>query len=86
MKPVLQLERTGCGIASVAALAGVPYRQAQRTANRLGIFCRRQTVVVRDATGSSIAETLSLPYQEGDSLRIVVGIARSGTIGDQVAS
>ena len=38
MKPVVQLERTGCGIASVAALAGVPYRQAQRTANRLGIF------------------------------------------------
>ncbi len=25
-------------------------------------FCRRQTVVVPDATGSSIAETLSLPY------------------------
>lgn len=38
MKPVVQLEGTGCGIASVAALAGVPYRQAQRTANRLGIF------------------------------------------------
>ena len=38
MKPVVQLERTGCGIASVAALAGVSYRQAQRTANRLGIF------------------------------------------------
>jgi len=28
MKPVVQLERTGCGIASVAALAGVSYRQA----------------------------------------------------------
>jgi hypothetical protein len=38
VKPVVQLERTGCGIASVAALAGVSYRQAQRTANRLGIF------------------------------------------------
>jgi hypothetical protein len=38
MKPVVQLERTGCGIASVAALAGVNYRQAQRVANRLGIF------------------------------------------------
>ena len=37
MKPVVQLERTGCGIASVAALAGVSYRQAQRVANRLGI-------------------------------------------------
>ena len=38
MKPVVQLERTGCGIASVAALAGVSYRQAQRVANRLGIY------------------------------------------------
>ncbi len=38
MKPVVQLERTGCGIASVAALACVSYRQAQCVANRLGIF------------------------------------------------
>ena len=38
MKPVVQLERTGCGIASVAALAGVSYAQAKRVANRLGIF------------------------------------------------
>jgi hypothetical protein len=38
VKPVVQLERTGCGIASVAALAGVSYRQAQRVANSLGIY------------------------------------------------
>lgn len=38
MKHVVQLERTGCGIAAVAALAGVSYREAQRTANGLGIF------------------------------------------------
>lgn len=37
MKPVAQEERTGCGIASVAALAGVTYRQASRAAHRLGI-------------------------------------------------
>ena len=37
MKPVIQLERTGCGIASVATIAGVTYRQAQRAAHRLGI-------------------------------------------------
>lgn len=34
---MIQLERTGCGIASVAALAGVSYRAAQRSARRLGI-------------------------------------------------
>ena len=38
MKPVVQLERTGCGIASMAVLAGVTYAQATRVANRLGIF------------------------------------------------
>ena len=38
MKPVVQLERTGCGIASIAALVGVSYAQAKRVANRLGIF------------------------------------------------
>ena len=37
MKPVVQLERTGCGIASIAALAGVSYKAAQRSAWRLGI-------------------------------------------------
>jgi len=38
MKPVIQEERTGCGIASVATVAGVSYRRAQRAAKRLGIF------------------------------------------------
>ena len=38
MKPVVQLERTGCGIAAVATLAGVSYRETQRMANRVGIF------------------------------------------------
>lgn len=37
MKPVVQRERTGCGIASVAALAGVSYAQTKRAADRLGI-------------------------------------------------
>ena len=37
LKPVVQLEGTGCGIASVAALAGVSYKTAQRSAGRLGI-------------------------------------------------
>lgn len=38
MKPVVQKERSGCGIASVAALAGVDYARAKARANRLGIF------------------------------------------------
>lgn len=38
MKPVVQLEQTGCGIAAVVALVGANYDQAKRMANRLGIF------------------------------------------------
>src|SRR5262249_23148150 len=37
MKPVIQQEATGCGIASVAALSGVSYGAAKRVANRIGI-------------------------------------------------
>ena len=37
MKQVIQLERTGCGIASVAALAGVSYQAARRGAGCLGV-------------------------------------------------
>ncbi len=38
MKPVIQLERTGCGIASVAAIVGLSYPKAKSIANSLGIF------------------------------------------------
>lgn len=37
MKPVIQTEPTGCGIASVAAIAGVSYSRAKSVANSLGI-------------------------------------------------
>lgn len=37
MKPVVQEERTGCGIASVAAIAGLSYARAKAVAASLGI-------------------------------------------------
>lgn len=37
MKPVVQEDRTGCGIAAVAALAGVSYARAKAVAASLGI-------------------------------------------------
>ncbi len=37
-KPVVQEEATGCGIASVAAIAGIAYAAAKKSANGLGIF------------------------------------------------
>ena len=38
MKPVIQQEKTGCAIASAAALAGLSYEQAKGLANKLGIY------------------------------------------------
>ncbi|MGE3979487.1 MAG: hypothetical protein AB7F94_18170 [Nitrospira sp.] len=38
MKPILQGKMTGCGIASVAAIAGVSYALAQTAGASLGIF------------------------------------------------
>jgi len=38
MKAVVQAEKTGCGIASVATLARVSYARAKTEANRLGIY------------------------------------------------
>ena len=37
MKPVIQKETTGCGIASVAAIAEVSYNTARKEAAKLGI-------------------------------------------------
>lgn len=38
MEPVIQRERTGCGIAAAAAIAGISYARAKSVANALGIF------------------------------------------------
>lgn len=37
MRPVIQGEQTGCGIASVAALVEIKYAEAKKVANSLGI-------------------------------------------------
>jgi len=38
MKPVIQQELTGCGIACAAAIAGITYTKAKQIANRMGIY------------------------------------------------
>jgi len=44
VKPVVQLEPTGCGIASAAALAGLSYGEAKRIAGSLGIRAEDETL------------------------------------------
>lgn len=56
MKPVVQMERTGCGIASVAAIAGLSYPKTRSIASALGIFAHdrnlwSETALVRRLLG-----------------------------------
>ena len=44
MKPVIQQEKTGCGIASSAAIAGISYAKAKHIANDLGITAKDSTL------------------------------------------
>jgi hypothetical protein len=38
MKPVIQLEPSGCGIASVATITGFSYKKVKSIANSVGVF------------------------------------------------
>ena len=44
MKPVVQLQPTGCGIAAVAAIAGLSYPKAKAVAASLGIRAEDQAL------------------------------------------
>ena len=44
MKPLPQLESTGCGIASVAAIVGLSYPKAKSIANSIGIFAQDESL------------------------------------------
>ncbi len=44
MKPVVQEEKTGCAIASAAALAGISYNKAKNIANEMGIFAEDESL------------------------------------------
>jgi ABC-type bacteriocin/lantibiotic exporter with double-glycine peptidase domain len=44
LKPVIQQEATGCGIACCATLAGISYTKVKKLANGLGIFAEDSTL------------------------------------------
>lgn len=44
MRPVIQEESTGCGIASSAAIAGISYHEARAVANAMGIYADDQAL------------------------------------------
>ncbi len=48
MKPVVQEDRTGCGLASVATLAGMSYQQVKKVAGQLGISVQEDSTLWSD--------------------------------------
>ena len=75
IKPVLQREPTGCGIASVAAIVGLSYAQAQAIASSLGISAQDQRLWSATAHVRRLLEHLGvktgrseLPFRSWESL------------------
>ncbi len=75
LKPVIQEEATGCGIASVANILGKTYSEMKATANALGIYAEDQslwsdTQYVRKMLSHMGAETSAdeTPFESWDAL------------------
>ena len=75
MKPVVQEELTGCGIASAAAIAGISYKKAKNIANKMGIFAEDSSLWsdpqhVRDLLGKFgiDADRGEKPFKDWESL------------------
>ena len=86
MRPVIQAEVTGCGIASVAAIAGVSYASAKKIANRFGIFARRQKSMVRNYSRTPTFEPLRISRQDRRAAVSILALAsQSRSARDQMA-
>jgi len=75
IKPVVQLERTGCGIATVAAIARLSYTQAKAIAGSLGISAQDERLWSETAHVRRLLEHLGvkagrfeLPFLSWESL------------------
>ena len=75
MRSVIQAELTGCGIASVAAIAGVSYARAKKIANSFGIYAEDEKLWSETAHVRRLlnhygfrAKTGELPFRSWHSL------------------
>jgi hypothetical protein len=75
LKPVIQEETTGCGIASVANVLGKTYAQMKIVANGMGIYAEDEslwsdTQYVRDMLSSAGVETSpeEIPFESWSDL------------------
>ncbi len=86
LKPVVQLDRTGCGIASAAAIAGLSYSNAKAVADSIGIAVHDTTVWSDTALVRRLLEHVGVRTGgPAHPVSVLAGVARSGAAGDQVA-
>ena len=69
MRPVIQRERTGCGIASAAAIAGVSYRGAQSVARSLGVVADNKDLWSKTEPVRRLLESLGVQVKSGELAR-----------------
>lgn len=68
MKPVIQQEVTGCGIACSAAIAGISYSKAKQVANSLGIYADDDSLWSDTKSVRKILKALGIKVSPGKSL------------------
>ena len=66
MKAVIQSEKTGCGIASVAAIAGTSYAGAKKIANSLEIFVQDARLWSETAAVRKLLKHYGIQANEGE--------------------
>lgn len=67
MEIVVQEESSGCGIASVAMLAGVSYQQVKEKANALGIFAEDQKLWSQTGYVRRLLREYSIPASQKET-------------------
>ncbi len=68
VKPVIQLQPTGCAIASVAAIAGLSYPKAKSIANSIGIFAEDKKMWSETSHVRSLLKHLGIKPGSGEKL------------------
>ena len=68
IKPVVQRERTGCGIASAAAIAGLSYARAKAIAASLGIAAQDERLWSKTAPVRRLLNHLGVKTARGETL------------------
>jgi ABC-type bacteriocin/lantibiotic exporter with double-glycine peptidase domain len=67
MKLVIQEEPEGCGIASVAMIAGVSYQHAKDTANSIGIFAGDKKLWSQTGYVRHLLQEYSIPASQDET-------------------